>query len=190
MVRNAYFRGKYGDKIRAVKNARAAGNAKKVVVTEPVNLHENYAESEESDSDYLYVDDDVNELTLDEKMDRYFNSLEDGEKPVGDQNHACTQTDEIGLLITQIPSSFGSLSEVATFLEKHGRLISVKVRDDICYMKIPSNLLLFFKADKKNVPLCIDGTFFAKRSYFVCFRTHSLPSFLLLFLSAPSCGRK
>ena len=126
IVQNAYFRGKYGDQIRAAKNARAAVNPKKV--PELIINAGNDINSEESDSDYMYVDDDVNELTLDEKMDMYFNSLDAGEPPVDDQNHAYTQTDEVGLLITQIPSSLGSLSEVATFLEKYGKLASVKVR--------------------------------------------------------------
>ena len=58
----------------------------------------------------------------------YFNSFDAGESPVDDQNHAYTQTDEVGLLITQIPTSLGSLSEVATFLEKYGKLSSIKVR--------------------------------------------------------------
>ena len=126
MVQNAYFRGKYGDQIKAAKDARAAENAKKI--PELFINAGNVIESEESDSDYIYVDEDVNELTLDEKMDMYFSSLEAGEQPVDDQNHAYTQTDEVGLLITQIPSSLGSLSEVATFLEKYGKLASVKVR--------------------------------------------------------------
>ena len=125
-MQNAYFRGKYGDQIRAAKNARAAGNAKKG--PELLINAGNDIESEESDSDYMYVDDDVNELTLGEKMDMYFNSFDAGESLVDDQNHAYTQTDEVGLLITQIPTSLGSLSEVATFLEKYGKLSSIKVR--------------------------------------------------------------
>ena len=152
-MQNAYFRGKYGEQIRAVKNARAAGKAKKV--HELIINAGNDIESEESDSDYMYVDDDVNELTLDEKMDMYFNSFKAGENPVDDQNHAHTQTDEVGLLITQIPSSLGALSEVATFLERHGKLLSVKVRS-ICgnihfqKEKVPCNLTTFFKADKNS----------------------------------------
>ena len=130
MVQNAYFRGKYGDQLKAAKRKRE--NAKKI--PELFINAGNVIESEESDSDYIYVDEDVNELTLDEKMDMYFSSIEAEEQPVDDQHHAytqTTQTDEVGLLITQIPSSLGSLSEVATFLEKCGKLLSVKVRN-IC----------------------------------------------------------